>query len=227
VPHIPPVTRNLLIAMAVAFGLQLLLGWNNVERYFALWPWGGFSGEGEGGEIVSVGFQPWQLVTYGFLHARDNFMHLLFNAIGLWQFGSRVEQALGAKRYTQFFFACVVGAGLCQLAVVSWMASAGQPPFPTVGASGGIFGILLAYALFFPRDRMIIIPIPVPMSARTLVIIYGVISLVAGLTGTMQGIAHFAHLGGMLFGWLLLRYWAGKPPFGPKKRKPPDLRRVF
>jgi membrane associated rhomboid family serine protease len=206
--------------MAVAFGLQQLLGWS-FEAPFALWPWGSFPDDSGG----SVGFQPWQLVTYGFLHG--NFMHILFNGIGLWQFGSRVEQALGAKRYTQFFFACVIGAGLCQLAVVTWMASAGQPPFPTVGASGGIFGILLAYALFFPKDRMIIIPIPVPMSARTLVIIYGVFSLVAGITGTMQGIAHFAHLGGMLFGWLLLRYWSGMPPFGPKKRKPPDLRRVF
>lgn len=224
-PPIAPVTRNLLIALVVAFGLQNLLGWEVFEAPLALWPWGDFSaGVGADGTPFSVGFQPWQLVTYGFLHG--NFMHLLFNGIGLWQFGSRVEQALGAKRYTQFFFVCVVGAGLCQLAVVSAMASTGAV-FPTVGASGGIFGILLAYAVFFPRDRMIIIPIPVPMSARTLVIIYGAFSLLAGITGTMQGVAHFAHLGGMLFGWLLLRFWGGKPPFGPKKRKPPDLRRVF
>ncbi len=226
-PPIPPVTRNLLVSLVVAYGLQFLLGQNVVEANFALWPWGRFPAEGVNGEYLTVGFQPWQLVTYGFLHDRNSFMHLLFNGIGLWQFGSRVEQVLGSKRYTQFFFACVVGAGLCQLAVVTAMLGMGQPPFPTVGASGGIFGILLAYAMFFPRDRMIIIPIPVPISARTLVIVYGAISLLAGITGTMQGVAHFAHLGGMLFGWLLLRYWSGKPPFGKKKRKPPDLRRVF
>ena len=202
-PPIPPVTRNLLIAIVVAFGLQNLLGWEYFEAPFALWPLGDFAAGGD----LSVGFQPWQLVTYGFLHG--NFMHILFNGIGLWQFGSRVEQALGPRRFTQFFFACVIGAGLCQLAVVTWMVSAGQPAFPTVGASGGIFGILLAYAVFFPRERMIIFPLPVPMSARTLVIVYGVISLVAGVTGTMQGVAHFAHLGGILFGWLLLRYCSG------------------
>jgi membrane associated rhomboid family serine protease len=225
VPPIPPITRNLLIALVIAFGLQNLLSWENFEAPFALWPLGDFNaGVGSDGVAFSVGFQPWQVLTYGFLHG--NFMHLLFNGIGLWQFGSRVEQVLGTKRYLQFFFACVVGAGLCQLAVVTTMIGMGQPPFPTVGASGGIFGILLAYAMFFPRDRMIIIPIPVPISARTMVIIYGAISLLAGVTGTMQGVAHFAHLGGMLFGWLLLQYWGGKPPFRKKKRKP-DLRRVF
>ena len=225
-PHVPPVTRNLLIALAIAFALQNLLGWERFDAPFALWPLGDFqAGVGADGMPFSVGFQPWQLVTYGFLHG--NFMHILFNGIGLWQFRSRLEQVLGARRYLQFFFACVIGAGLCQLAVVTAMVSSGQPAFPTVGASGGLFGILLAYAVFFPRDRMIIIPIPVPVSARTLVIVYGVISLVAGVTGTMQGIAHFAHLGGLLVGWLLLRYWSGKPPFQKKKRKPPDLRRVF
>jgi membrane associated rhomboid family serine protease len=225
VPPIPPVTRNLLIALAIAFGLQKLLGPEAMLVPFALWPLGEFNaGMGSDGMALSVGFQPWQLVTYGFLHG--DFMHLLFNGIGLWQFGSRVEQVLGTKRYLQFFFACVVGAGLCQLAVVTTMVGMGESAFPTVGASGGIFGILLAYAMFFPRERMIIIPIPVPISARTMVIIYGAISLLAGVTGTMQGVAHFAHLGGMVFGWLLLRYWSGKPPFQKKKRKP-DLRRVF
>lgn len=201
VPPIPPVTRNLLIAIAAVFIIQVMSG-ETLLDWFALWPLGHF--------------QPWQLLSYGFLHG--DFMHLLFNAIGLWQFGSRVELHLGARRYLQFFLVCVVGAGLCQLAVVTAMVSMGNPGFPTVGASGGIFGILLAYALFFPHDRMIIIPIPAPISARTVVIGYGVISLVAGITGTLQGIAHFAHLGGMLFGWLLIRYWRGQPPF---KRKPP------
>jgi membrane associated rhomboid family serine protease len=223
VPQLPPVTKYLLIAMAICFGLQNWLGpeWTDVP--FALWPWGSFNlGTGSDGLPLFAGFQPWQLISYAFLHG--GFMHILFNGIGIWQFGSRVESGLGSKRFAQLFFVSVLGAGLCQLAVVSALTTSAADAFPTVGASGGVFGILVAYAILYPHDRVIIIPIPVPMSSRTMVIIYGVFSLAAGITGSVQGVAHFAHLGGLAAGWLLLRYWQKQPPF--RKRRPPGPRLV-
>jgi membrane associated rhomboid family serine protease len=223
VPQLPPVTKYLLIAMAVVFGLQNWLGAEWTDVPLALWPWGSFDlGTGSDGLPVYGGFQPWQLVTYAFLHASP--MHILFNGIGIWQFGSRVELSLGSKRFAQLFFVSVLGAGLCQLAVVSAVVTSALDAFPTVGASGGVFGILVAYAILYPHDRVIIIPIPVPMSSRTMVIIYGVFSLAAGVTGSIQGVAHFAHLGGLAAGWLLLRYWQKLPPF--RKRRPPGPRLV-
>lgn len=223
VPQLPPVTKYLLISLVVCFGLQNLLGPELAEVPFALWPWGSYNlGIGSDGLPVSAGFQPWQLLSYAFLHG--GFMHLLFNGIGIWQFGSRVEGGLGSKRFAQLFFISVLGAGLCQLLVVSVITASSLQPFPTVGASGGVFGILVAYAIMYPHDRVIIIPIPFPMSSRTMVIIYGVFSLAAGVTGSLQGIAHFAHLGGLVAGWLLLRYWQKLPPF--RKRRPPGPRLV-
>ena len=220
---LPPVTKYLLIAMSVGFGLQAMIGQDVMRYWFALWPWGEFNaGMGADGLPVNVGFQPWQLVSYGFLHG--DFFHILFNGIALYQFGTRVEMTLGSRKFTQFFFTCMIGAGLCQLVVVTTMMSYGGGVFPTVGASGGIYGVLLAYGLLFPRERVMMIIPPIPMSARTLVIVFGLISLVAGVTGTMQGVAHFAHLGGMLFGWVLLRYWRGLPPF--TKKRPPGPRLV-
>ena len=210
--------------MAIFFGLQQLASASDfLLVYFALWPWGDFAlGNGADGLPVSAGFQPWQLVSYGFLHG--DFMHLLFNAIALYQFGGRLEQTFGPRRYTAFFFICVIGAGLFQLVVTTLMTQSGANAFPTVGASGGVFGLLLAYGMLFPRDQMIVFPIPKPISARTLVIIFGVVELAFGVSGTMPGVAHFAHLGGMLFGWLVLRYWRGQPPF--KRPRPPGPRLV-
>jgi len=219
---VPPVTKYLLWAIGIAYLLQSMTGTLLIE-HFALWPLGDYAaGSGADGLPRSVGFQPWQLVSYGFLHG--SLFHIFFNALALFQFGARIEATLGSKRFAQYFFVCVIGAGLCQLVVVTMMANSGVGAFPTVGASGGIFGVLLAYGLMYPHERVMMLIPPIPMSARTLVIVFGVIELVAGVTGTLQGIAHFAHLGGMLFGWLLLRYWQGKPPF--KKRKPPRPRLV-
>ena len=98
------------------------------------------------------------------------------------------------------------------------------PPYPTIGASGGVFGLLLAFGLLFPNRRIMLLIPPIPIKARTLVIAYGAIELFMGVTGTGPGVAHFAHLGGMLFGWLLIRYWRGQPPFG--RRGPPRPRIV-
>lgn len=212
---IPPITRNLLWILAIVFLLQQILPQQAVLP-FLLWPVGDFNlGVGSEGLPLSMGFQPWQLLSYGFLHG--SFAHLFFNGIALYQFGARIEMAWGAQRYLTFFLVCVIGAGLCQLLFMAVMPDTAGP---TLGASGGVYGLLLAYAMLFPRERVMLLIPPVPMSARTLVIAFGALSLLMGMTGTGGGIAHFAHLGGMLFGWLLIRYWRGQPPFRPKRRGP-------
>jgi membrane associated rhomboid family serine protease len=215
---LPRVTKYLLWALAIGYLLQMVAG-NVALMYFALWPLGGVSAE-LGGSL----FQPWQVLTYALLHG--NFMHLFLNGIGLFQFGPRIEYALGEKRFLQYVLVCTLGAGLCQLLVTTLIVRSGSPAFPTVGASGFIFGILLAYGAMFPRDRIMLMLPPIEMSARTMVIAVGALELLMGVTGTLQGVAHFAHLGGMLFGWLLLRYWSGKPPFGKRKPQRPHLRSV-
>ena len=213
--NLPPVTKGLLIANAGVFLLQSLLG----AVAFAplmLWPLGTNAFDLMAG---AQAFQPWQLLTYGFLHG--NLPHLLFNMLALVMFGAQLEYTWGQKRFLTYFLACVAGAGLCQLGVVSWTVSQGGAPFPTVGASGGVFGLLLAYGMLFPNQRVMLLIPPIPMKARTLVLVYGVIELLMGITGTQAGVAHFAHLGGMLFGWLLIRNWRGQPPF---KRRAPTRR---
>ena len=212
--HIPPITRNLLWIMAIVFLLQQFLG--DALAPFMLWPFGDFQiGYGSDGLPATIGFQPWQLLTYGFMHG--GFGHLFFNGIALFQFGSRLEQLWGGKKYLTFFLVCVIGAGVCQLLFMAFLPeSAG----PTIGASGGVYGLLLAYGMLFPHERVMLLIPPIPMSARTLVIVFGALSIVMGVTGTMGGVAHFAHLGGMLFGWLLIRYWRGDPPFRKQRRGP-------
>ncbi|HVI26334.1 MAG TPA: rhomboid family intramembrane serine protease [Xanthomonadaceae bacterium] len=204
-PRLPPVTKALLIANGVVFLLQSLLGDGRFVA-FMLWPLD--DGMAFGG---APSFLPWQLVTYAFLHG--NLAHVAFNMLALAMFGAPLEYTWGERRYAAYYFTCVVGAGLCQLAVASWAASQGGV-YPTVGASGGVFGLLLAYGMLFPHQRVMLLIPPIPMKARTLVIVYGAIELLLGATGLQPGVAHFAHLGGMLFGWLLIRYWRGQPPFG-------------
>lgn len=182
---------------------------------FRLWPAGVYALGMHQGEMIAAGFLPWQLFTYGFMHGGET--HLLFNLLALWMFGSDVERLLGSPRYLLYVLTCIVGAGLVQL-VVATIAAQGSEPYSTVGASGGVFGVLLAFGMAFPnRQVMLLIP-PIPMKARTLVVVYGVIELVLGVSGTRTGIAHFAHLGGMLFGFLLLQYWRGRWPF--ERRRP-------
>jgi len=128
-------------------------------------------------------------------------------------FGAPLEYTWGTTRFLQYYFVCVVGAGLTYLAWTAVM----QIASPVIGASGGVFGLLLAYGMLFPKQRVMLLFPPIPMDARTLVIGYGVLELLMGVTGLGGNIAHFAHLGGMLFGWLMIRYWRGQPPF----RRPP------
>ncbi|KAB8318540.1 rhomboid family intramembrane serine protease [Tolypothrix campylonemoides VB511288] len=216
--NLPRVVRTLLIANIVMYLLQWLLGDSALIRHLELWPLG--SGNDYTG---APGFEPWQVVTYGFLHSLQNPMHLLFNMLALVMFGAPLEHVWGEKRFLAFYLVCVAGAALCQLAVGYWNMQQGSPPYPTVGASGGVFGLLLAYGMLFPNQRVMLLIPPIPMKARTLVIVYGAIELFLGVSGRQPGVAHFAHLGGMLFGWLLIRYWRGQPPFG---RKPPPRMRV-
>jgi membrane associated rhomboid family serine protease len=110
---------------------------------------------------------------------------------------------VGARRYVNYYFVCVISAALAQLLVSSLMGGM----YPTVGASGGVFGLLLAYAVFFPRNRVMLLFPPIPMPARVFVILYAVLELVLGVTGSQEGVAHFAHLGGLVGGALMLYYW--------------------
>jgi membrane associated rhomboid family serine protease len=210
--NLPPVTKALLIANGLVFLLQLALRESVLPYHFMLWP----PNSGE--------FMPWQLLTYGFMHDTGNWAHLLFNMLALVMFGAPLEHVWGDRRYLTYYLICIVGAALCQIAVGTWSISQGSPPYPTVGASGGIFGLLLAYGMLFPNQRVMLLIPPIPMKARTLVIVYGFVELLMGITNTMPGVAHFAHLGGMLFGWLLIRYWRGQPPFG--RKGPPKMRVV-
>jgi membrane associated rhomboid family serine protease len=206
--RIPPVTLALLFALGVAFILQYLA--RDAVIPLMLWPLGEHPlGVGADGQVVVAAFRPWQLVTYAFLHG--NFAHLFFNAFALYQFGTPVEHAWGSRRYAIYLLTCVVGAGLMQLAV-SYLVPGDV--HPVVGASGGIFALLLAYAVLFPNNRLMLLFPPIPMRARTAVIVFGVLELVLGFSGAQPGVAHFVHLGGLLFGWLLIRYWRGKPPRG-------------
>src|SRR5215831_10055410 len=190
----PPVTQSLLIANVVVFLLQYQTG-AMLEALFALWPPG-------------RGFLPWQLVTYGFLHS--GFPHIFFNMLGLWMFGSDIERLFGSRYFLLYYFACLVSAALCQLLVVSL---AGGPAYPTVGASGALYGLLLAFGMYFPRRMVMLIFPPIPMQARVFVFVFGALELFLGVTGTAAGVAHFAHLGGMLGGWLMIQYRRRGFPF--------------
>jgi membrane associated rhomboid family serine protease len=187
---IPTVIFILLIANGLAFAAQQAQP-ALMTYYFALWPLGSPRPE----------FHVWQLLSYGFLHGGLN--HIFFNMFGLWMFGRDIERTLGAKRFAVYYLTCVVGAGFVQLIVASLQGGI----YPTVGASGGVFGLLLAYAMFFPnRTVMLLIP-PIPMRARNFVLFYGLLELYLGLSGRSPGVANFAHLGGMLFGFILLQHW--------------------
>ena len=167
---------------------------------FALWPFGAEGFTYGTARMETLGFMPWQLVTYSFLH--DGLGHLFFNMFALWMFGMELENAWGSYRFALFYFICVVGAGVTHL-----VATLGGIPVPTVGASGGVFGVLLAFGMLFPDRSIFLFPFPFPIKARIYVIGYGLVSLFSGMSNVADGIAHFAHLGGMVFGYFLIRFW--------------------
>lgn len=214
---LPPVIKNLLILNGLAFLAQMVFEMRGggepfgpIERLFALWPVGGPHPVATPQGVVDVGtFWPWQLVTSAFLHG--SFSHILFNMFGLWMFGMRIENALGSRRFLGFYLACVLGASLLQLAVTSYPYWAGQMvfPAPTLGASGGVLGVLAAFGLLYP-DEPIYLYFFVPVPAKWLVLGLAALDLYAGVSGTQAGVANFAHLGGMLVGAVLIQYWRGR-----------------
>jgi membrane associated rhomboid family serine protease len=193
-PSLPPATQALLLANVAVFFLERVVG-SALFGPFALWP------------IGSGNFFPWQVFSYSFLHG--SFEHLFFNMLGLWMFGSELEHVWGQKRYIQFYTASVLAAALTQLVVSGLLGSMA----PTIGASGGLFGLLLAFAMLFP-NRIILLFFIIPMKAKWLVALYGILELYQGVYVMNSGVAHFAHLGGMAGGVLTIRYWRRQPPFG-------------
>ncbi len=217
----PPVVKNLIIANAVCLlALYILPSGLSaaMESHMALFFW------------QSRFFHSYQIVTHMFLHA--NFMHFFMNMFALWMFGRSLEYELGSRRFLIYYMVCGIGAALMQLGVnwieisrineaVALAAQGGNPMLhmqlesllnahlsvPMVGASGAVFGVLLAFGMMHPNDRIYLMFFPVPIKAKWFVLIYGAIELFSGVSGRMDNVAHFAHVGGMLWGFLLLRYW--------------------
>jgi membrane associated rhomboid family serine protease len=186
--------KFLVAANVLMFALQTMS--KGALDVLALWPLQAIDG-------VSY-FRPWQIVTYAFLHSTGNITHLLFNMLGLWMFGAEVERYVGPRRLLACYFASVVTAALSQLFVPIVF---GAPPGPTIGASGGVFGLLLAYAFLFPTRKVIPLIPPIPMPAWLFATLYAGVELFLGVTGTLSGVAHFAHLGGMVGSALVIMQW--------------------
>jgi membrane associated rhomboid family serine protease len=197
-----------LIAVNVAVFVAQQLSGVFMLRHFALWPIGTYRFEDV---PFSVGFEPWQLITCAFLHG--SIPHIALNMYGLWAFGRTIERALGTRRFLALYFASVITSGIVQLLYVT--ATADAQVVPTVGASGGVFGVLLAFGMLFPHSRVMLLFPPIPMKAWVMVIVFGLVELVTGVTGTLQGIAHFAHLGGMLGALVIMLTWRQRPPPQP------------
>ncbi|MEX2495291.1 MAG: rhomboid family intramembrane serine protease [Woeseia sp.] len=192
---IPNVIFVLLVTNGLVYAAQHLAP-EFMLTWFPLWPLGA--------EFPQ--FMPWQLLSYGFLHDMASLQHILFNMFGLWMFGRDLERIMGPRRFLTYYLTCVVGAGIVQLVVAAMQGGV----YPTLGASGGVFGILLAYAMAFPNRTVMLLFPPIPMKAKYFVIGYGLLELYLGVSGRSPGVANFAHLGGMLFGFILLQRWRGK-----------------
>ncbi len=226
-PPLPPITQALILINVAMFCLQQIF--EHLSGYLALWP-------------IGPHLMPWQVVTYAFLHG--SMPHIMFNMLGLWMFGVELELKWGPRKYLQMYFASLLTAAVAQLLVASLFKWTG----PTIGASGAVFGLLVAYAMVFSHRQfdlvgfvpmvLLMMPgqlfytlgivlyvmlvmnrqaVPIPpimVPARIMIMIFGAIELLAGVFFWAGGIAHFAHLGGMLGGWLMIRYWRGQTPFG-------------
>lgn len=201
--NIPLITRSLIIANVVCFMLQMVVenifGADLITYYCGLWP------------VLSPYFHFWQPVTYMFLHG--GFMHLFFNMFSLWMFGRIIEMNMGRNRFLIFYLVCGLGAALCQ---IIWQVFTAEW-VPTVGASGACYGILLAFGMFYPNERIMLMFPPIPMKAKYFVAGYAAIEVFSAFN-TNSNIAHLAHLGGMLFGWLLITYWRNEAR-RPRRKK--------
>lgn len=204
----PPVVKNLIIANCVMLLATTLLPFrNDIIGHLAL-----FNPE-------SPLFHSYQIFTYMFLHGGVS--HLFFNMFALWMFGRTLEYELGSPRFLTYYLVCGMGAALLQMGVgyleyshavstIGLSAGFDLLRIPTVGASGAVFGLLLAFGVLHPNQVIMLIFPPVAMKAKWFVVAYGVIELFFGLSGYQQGVAHFAHIGGMLWGLALLYWWRGK-----------------
>jgi membrane associated rhomboid family serine protease len=149
-------------------------------------------------------FHVWQLVTYAFLHSTENLAHLLFNMVALWMFGRPVENAVGPRRLLTCYFAAVITAALTQLFVPGIL---GAPPAPVVGASGGVFGLILACAVLFPYAKVFVFFVPIGVPMWLFAAGYAGVELYLGVTGRLADVAHFAHLGGLIGAALVIFQW--------------------
>ena len=191
----PPVLKNLMIANAIIYlAIVLLPDFNSFAARYAVLYW-----------FQSPLFHSWQYITYMFMHA--SFSHLFFNMFALWMFGRTLEYELGSRRFLLYYIVCGVGAALVQMGVV-WLT--GDYGIQLLGASGAVMGLLLAFGVMHPNNIIMLMIPPIPMKAKYFVIAYAVLELFMGWRGYQSGVAHFAHVGGMLWGWLLLRYWKSK-----------------
>lgn len=188
----PPTIQALIVANVLAYLVEMTVGAPLVNA-LALWV-------NPGAPLAGVLAAPWQLVTYSFLHA--NVLHLALNMFGLFMFGSDVERVWDGPRVLLAYFAAVLTGAIAQILAAALTGGGG----PVIGASAGVFGLMLCYALMFPHRRVMLLFPPIPMSARTMVVAYAVLELTLGVTGTAAGVAHFAHLGGLVGGWLAYRF---------------------
>jgi membrane associated rhomboid family serine protease len=199
----PPVIKALLIANVAVFLFQFFIGplrVGGVPLTYILFTWGALS-------PIGSNFYPWQLFTYMFLH--DGVIHLFFNMFALWMFGMEIEHTWGSKKFLSFYLLCGIGAGLSNLFIGPLFAT----PGPTVGASGAVYGILLAFALLFPNRPVFLFPLFYPIKAKYLVGLYILLEIFSGVSGTRDGVAHFAHLGGAAVGYVFLLFDRRKFPF--------------
>jgi len=194
--NLTPTVRTILIINVLVFlGSSVPELQRNIDL-LALWPLHSTN------PLQSLPFAPWQLLTYGFVHFQP--WHLFTNMFAMVMFGPDVERLLGTRRFQVFYGTCIVGAALAQQLVTSTI----QPSaVATVGASGGIFGVLLCFGMAYPHRKLMLLFPPIPMPAWLFVTLYGVLELYLGVFGLNQGVAHFAHLGGMAAGYLLILYW--------------------
>ena len=194
--NIPPIVKNLLLINIVAYiadiAFENFMGipLSRICGLYYFW---------------TSAFSPYQIFTYMFMHG--SFTHLFFNMFALWMFGRIMEQVWGGKRFLMYYIFCGIGAAITQ--ELFQLLGFISPYAMTIGASGAVYGILLAFGMTFPNERLFIIPIPFPIKAKYFVMIYTIIELYEGMT-SMDGVAHFAHLGGMLFGFILIMIWRNK-----------------
>ena len=203
----PPFTRwvkRLIIICSAVYFLQVVLERlapqieGAIEIYFGLVP-----------AAVVHYFMIWQLVTYSFLHSTHSLMHLLMNMLTLWMFGSQEEQDWGSRKFLEFYFFCVIGAALVTVAV-SYAVPGVSPLNPTIGASGGIYGLLIAFGMLYGDREVFLFPFPFSIKAKYLVGIIIFIVVIATFQPSQGGVANFAHLGGLLFGFLYIKFIPGR-----------------